>query len=205
MNASARRSPVTAPGRIVVGIVVSFAVAACSGGAAPTATPAGAGPIATPGGAGTAPGVIDVCAAVTTARLASVFTGPVTATTEQGLTGTASGCQYVSKQFPDEEGLSIEVVTGDEAATFWTGNIPPQGQDSIPLTGIGDEAMRAAGAPDFVSIKGSIFCEAEAGSGNTEVYAGLASPDPSDHVPEDAATAFAEKLGAVCNDVFASH
>jgi hypothetical protein len=200
-------------GCLVLGVVASIALAACSGGGAPTAPASGGagdgGPTAAPqtastGTAGGPAGTIDVCAVVTVADVASLFSGPVTAKTEPGLVGTASGCQYISNQYPDDESLTIEVVTGDQAASFWNGNVPPQGQDAIPLTGVGDKAMRAAGAPDFVSLKGSIFCEAEAGSANTEIYSGLATPDASDNVPDDSATAFAQRMGALCNKVFAS-
>lgn len=200
---------------IVVGAALSMVLAACSGGggattpasngttsggASPTAA-ASDGPASSPGAAG----AVDVCAVVTPDDLAAIASGPMTASPEPGLVGTAAGCVYLSKQFPANEGLSIEVVTGDMAANFWNGNVPPGGtNDTIPLTGIGDKAMRAPGAPDFVSLKGSTFCEIEAGSANTQIYSGLASPDASDNVPDGSATAFAEKLGQLCNKIFAS-
>jgi hypothetical protein len=192
--------------------VAIFGLGACSGGPAPIAsggsTTSGPDVTATAatasGGIGGVAGAIDVCAVVTAADVASLFSGAVTAKTEPGLAGEASGCQYVATKFADDESLSIEVVSGDQATSFWTGNIAPQGEDTIPLTGIGDQAARQPGTPDLVSIKGSIFCEGEAGSGNTEIYAGLATPDASDNVPDDSASAFAEKIGALCNKIFAS-
>ena len=200
------------PGSIVLGLVAALALAACSGGSAAT-TPAASGsvgggssatPQTPPAGSGGGSSPVDVCAMVTAADVASLYSGPVTTRTEPGLVGEASGCEYISKQYPDDESLTIEVVAGDLAATFWAGNIPPQGTDSIPVSGIGDKAMRGPGAPDLVSIKGSVFCEVEAGSGNTEIYTGLATPDASDNVPDDSATAFAEKMGALCDKIFAA-
>lgn len=198
---------------ILLGVLTTMVLAACSGGAAPTAPASGGvgagGPTAAPqtrstGTAGAPVGAIDVCAVVTAADAAAVFTGPVTAKAEPGLVGSAAGCSYIATQDADGEGLSIEVIWGDQAAAYWTGNTPPQGQDSIPLTGVGDKAMRGPGSPDLVSIKGSVFCEIEAGSGNTQIYAGLATPDASDNVPDDSATTFAEKIGQLCDRVFAS-
>ncbi len=211
MNAMAERS--TAVSRLLVlGVVAALALSACSSGGAPSASAsAGAGdggPTAAPqtastGTAGISAGAIDVCAVVTAADVASLFSGPAGATTEPGLVGGASGCSYASNQ--TDEGFTIEVVTGDQAAAYWSGNTPPQGQDdTIPLTGIGDKAMRAAGAADFVSLKGSIFCEAEVGSEDPDTFTGLATPDASDNVPDDSATAFAEKIGQLCNKIFAS-
>jgi hypothetical protein len=191
--------------------VAILGLAACSGDTAPRASGGepGSGTAATAtaatvsDGSGSGAGAVDVCAVVTAADVASLYAGPVTAKTEPGLAGESSGCQYIATRFPDAESLSIEVVSGDQAAQFWTGNIPPQGEDSIPLGGIGDRAMRMPGTPDLVSIKGSIFCEAETGSANAEIYVGLATPNASDNVPDDSATAFAERIGALCNKIFA--
>jgi hypothetical protein len=213
MITPSRRRSLMKRARIVTSVagVAILGLAGCSGGAAPTAPADGAvsgavvtAPEGTATDSGGSTGVIDVCAVVTAADAAPLFSGPVTTKTEPGLVGQASGCDYISTRFPDDESLSIEVVLGDQAASFWTGNIAPQGEDTIPLTGIGDQAARQPGTPDLVSIKGSIFCEAETGSGNTEVYAGLATPDASDNIPDDAATAFAERIGALCNKIFAS-
>jgi hypothetical protein len=198
---------------VLIAVLATMTLAACSGGGAASAPASaasgdggatGAPQTAATGTAGGPAGTIDVCTVVTAADVASLFSGPVTAKTEPGLVGEASGCDYIANQYPDDESLSIQVVSGDQATSFWTGNIPPQGTDSIPLSGIGDKAARAAGAPDFVSLKGSIFCEAEAGSANTEIYTGLATPDASDNVPDDSATAFAQRMGALCNEIFAS-
>ncbi len=210
MNARTATNSTAAPRRLAVGLaaVATLVLAACSGSATPVppaASPTGGQSIAgaTDGGGGLTAGVVDVCGIVTAADVAALYTGPATAKVEPGLAGETSGCDYIATQFPDDESVSIQVVSGDQASFFWAGNIPPQGDDDIPLTGIGDQAMRAAGSPDLVSIKGTVFCEVEAGSGNTEIYADLATPDASDNLPDDAATAFAEKLGALCNKIFA--
>jgi hypothetical protein len=212
MSAMVERSP-SVIRSLVLGVSATILLAACSGGGAPGAPASGGagggGPTAAPqtastGTAGAPAGPIDVCAVVTAADVAPFYSGPVTAQTEPGLTGEASGCHYIANQHPGNESLSIEVVAGDQAGSFWTGNIPPQGDDDVPLTGVGDQAMRKAGSPDLVSIKGSIFCEAEAGSSNSEIYIGLATPDASHNVPDDSATAFAEKMGQLCNKIFAS-
>jgi hypothetical protein len=201
--------------RIVLGFLACLLLAACSGGAAATAPASGT---SAPGVAGAAPstaspapgesavgraaGAVDVCAVVTAVDAAPLFSGPATASAETGLTGAASGCSYASTQ--SGEGFAMEVVTGDSAALYWTGNTSGQGEDTIPLSGIGDHAMRAPGTPDIVSIKGSVFCEVEVGSEDGVTLAGLATPDASDNVPDDSATAFAQRLGALCNKVFAS-
>jgi hypothetical protein len=213
MNTATGKGSLVSHARITISLaaVAILGLAACAGGAAPNAsggdTTSGAVVTATAAtgsdGIGSGAGTIDVCAVVTAADVASLFSGPVTAKVEPDLVGAASGCQYVATKFPGRESLSIEVIAGDQAASFWTGSIPPQGEGSIPISGIGDRAMRKPGTPDVVSIKGSIFCEAEAGSSNTGTYVGLASPDSSGNVPDDSASAFAERIGALCDKIFA--
>jgi hypothetical protein len=194
--------------RGVAGTALSvLLLAACSGGA--TTTPPADG-VSTPasGTTTTAPqatsttgtsGTIDVCLIITTADVEALFTGSsVTATT---LPNDPSACSYSFQ--PEEEGFDIMARTGDQAAMLWAGNIPPQGDYSIALTGIGSQAMRQPGYPDFVSTTGAVFCEIDTSAGATELYSGTATPDANDQVPDDAATAIAQKLGTLCSKIFA--
>lgn len=167
-----------------------------TGAAAPSAAgvPSEAAGSAKPGGA------IDVCQVITVADVEALFTGSsVTATT---VPNDPSACSYSFQ--PEGEGFSIKAATGDQAAMFWAGSIPPQGDYSIALTGIGSQAMREPGYPNLASTSGSIFCEIDTSAGATELYGGLATPDTNDHVPDDAATAIAQKLGTLCNKILAS-
>jgi hypothetical protein len=209
MNALTTSMSARALRQLLVGVALAMAMAACSsstGAGTGTGVTTTTGPVASTATGNEAAGVIDVCAAISPADLDTIFDGGATGTAEAGLTGMASGCSFVSKKFPDDEGIAIEVVTGPDAATFWTGNTTgANGDDTIPVSGIGDQAMRAPGTADFVSIKGSIFCEAETGSGNTEVYLGVVAPDASNNLPDDAANFFAQRVGKLCNDVFANH
>ena len=151
-------------------------------------------------GSDQAGGQIDVCAVVTAADVEALFAG--SSVTIATLPSGPSACSYSFQ--PEAEGFSIDTGTGDLAATLWTGNIPPQGDHSIRLSGIGSQAMRAPGDPGFVSTSGSVFCEINTSVGATELYSGLATPDANDQVPDDAATAIAQKLGTLCNKIFAS-
>lgn len=194
-------------------LMTVLTLAACGGTAAsappPAASPApGVAGSSAPGGASSSDAVqagqgpIAVCQVVTAADVAPLFVKTVVATVEPSLVGEASGCSY---RAPDSghEPLSIEVVAGDQAAAYYAGNIAPAGEKTVALSGIGDKAMRKPGYADFVSIKGTVFCEIEAGSSNSDQYVGLASPDASGNLPDESATAFAQKLGALCNKVFA--
>jgi len=170
-----------------------------SSGVAPTSGPGVAASDSTASGmADDSPGVVDVCGIVTAADVEQLFPGTVTAAPEPT---NASGCSYVFA--PEDQGLSIEAVTGDQAQMFWTGNVAPNGTDTVALSGIGDKAMRAPGEPDLVALKGSTFCEVET-NGAPELYQGLATPDPSDIVPDDTANAVAQKLGTLCDKIFAA-
>lgn len=194
--------------RGIAGAALSVLVlAACSGGV--TATPPADGASTPASGATTtvpqgtsdtgAQGAIDVCQVITTADVEALFTGSsVTATT---LPNDPSACSYSFQ--PEDEGFDIMARTGDQAAMFWTGSIPPQGDYSIALTGIGSQAMRQPGYPDFVSTSGAVFCEIDTSAGATELYSGTATPDTHDQVPDDAATAIAQKLGTLCSKIFA--
>ncbi len=186
-------------------------VSACSAGGgtgtgssttAPTgaATPSAADLPSEPAGSDQAGDQIDVCAVVTAADVVALFPG--SSVTVSTLPSGTSACSYSFQ--PEGEGISIDTWTGDQAAMFWTGSIPPQGDYSIQLSGIGSQAMRKPGYPDFASTSGSVFCEIDTSAGATELYSGLATPDAHDRVPDDVATAIAQKLGTLCNKIFAS-
>jgi hypothetical protein len=206
----------TKPLVVLVPVVL---IAACSSGAGGPAGPGSGGSAAatapgapaasvvegsTGGGTGASDAgdggttVVDVCRLVTAADVAKVFPGSVTAAVEPT---NPSGCSYVFA--PEDQGLTIEVVAGDQAQTFWTGNTGPQGSDTIAVSGIGDQAMREPGNPDLVAIKGSTFCEVEE-NGAPELYQGMATPDPNDKISDDEANTIAQKFGSFCNLVFAA-
>ncbi len=187
-------SPAAGSGGVSSGSVP--VVAGATSSPADSAGDAGAGSSVTGDGS---VGTVDVCQLATAADVEQLFPGAVTAAPEPQ---NANGCSYVFAG--EDQGLTIEVVVGDDASTFWTGNIAPQGVNTIALSGIGDKAMRAPGTLDLVALHGATFCEIEASSQVSEFFHGLATPDTSDVVPDDSATAIAQKLGTLCNTIFAA-
>ena len=212
MNALAARSTSVIVRSLLLGLSVSIALAACSSGGAPSAPTSGGagdgGPIAAPqtasnGTTGPA-GAIDVCAVVTAADAASVFTGPVTATTEPGLVGSAAGCDYVANQDRTPRACRSRSSGATRRRRTGPATSRPRARTASRSPASATRRCAPQGPPISSRSRAPSSVRSRPGQGNTEIYTGLATPDASDNVPDDSATAFAEKMGQLCDRIFAS-
>jgi len=146
---------------------------------------------------------VDVCQVVTQADVAPFFTTAITATEDTSQTGETSACYY---QVTPPDGLlpmQIVAVNGDQAAAEFAGVSAGNG-GQVALPGIGDQAVHTPGQASFEAIKGSTYCAVYLGLGNSTHYAGMPSPDANGNLPDAAAVAYAQKLGALCDKIFAA-
>jgi hypothetical protein len=146
---------------------------------------------------------VDVCQVVTQADVAPFFTTAMTATEDTSQTGEASACYY---QVTPHDGLApmqIVAVIGDQAAASFA-SVTGGNEGQVALPGIGDRAVHSPGQASFEAIKGSTFCAVYLGLGNSTHYAGMPSPDANGNLPDAAAVAYAQKLGALCDKIFAA-
>jgi hypothetical protein len=200
---------------------LALLLAAC-GGAAPVTGAPGA-PSATGGeqpapatGATGGGGVstIDVCAAVTATDVGAFLTKPVTAAppaiapAQPGF----SSCHYTTSDAAAAAVLINAIASGDPSAAtaVYGGYLPAQGQPAaIALTGIGDKAMHVPGTLELWAVKGSVLCNIsidDPASAIVSDYLGLATPgaDSQDNYPDDSMAAYDQKIGVLCNKVFAA-
>ncbi len=168
--------------------------------AAPSAAELSSSAPASPGGGS---GRVDVCQVVTQADVAPFFTTSITATEDTSQTGETSACYYQVKPDDGLPPMQIVAVNGDQAAAEFAGVTAGNG-GQVALPGIGDKAVHSPGQASFEAIKGSTFCAVYLGVGNSTHYAGMPSPDANGNLPDAAAVAFAEKLGGLCNKIFAA-
>jgi hypothetical protein len=99
--------------------------------------------------------------------------------------------------------MSIYVVSGDQGPIAFQG-FTGGNEEHVPLSGIGDQAVRTPGTPSFAAIKGSTLCSVQLGSGNSAHYAGLPSADAQGNLPDAGAEAYALRLGALCDKIWAA-
>ena len=199
---SATPSPSAAVGG-ATSVAPSASPSAAVGGAtsvAPSAAQLASSAPASPGGGS---GRVDVCQVVTQADVAPFFTTAITATEDTSQTGETSACYY---QVTPPDGLlpmQIVAVNGDQAAAEFAGVSAGNG-GQVALPGIGDQAVHSPGQASFEAIKGSTYCAVYLGLGNSTHYAGMPSPDANGNLPDAAAVAYAQKLGALCDKIFAA-
>ena len=139
--------------------------------------------------------MIDVCSIVSVADVQPLVRDPITARPRTDLTG-ASGCIFATAK---DVTVDVTTIEGSQAAAAWAGTDP-----GPTVAGIGDQAMREPGSAILSAIKGSIVCTVDINDPQAESYVGLASPDANGNIPDDSANAFAQKLGQLCNKIFAA-
>ncbi len=188
-----------------VSIIVAVCLAACSNGGA--SAPGGvsqAAPTATLAAAATLPaspnpatgGAIDICSIVSVADVQPLVKDPITASPRSDLVGEASGCRYLTVA---DVGVVVTAINGDQAALAWS-----QTEQGPTVSGVGDQAMREPGSAIVSAIKENVFCSVDISELNDSAYVGLSPEDANGNTPDDSAGPFAQKLGALCDKIFAA-
>lgn len=187
MNANTRMIPYWLVALCVLG-ACSRAASPTQGGAA--TDPASAAAAQSSGDIGGNNASRNPCEVITAADLAAIIVVPVTHASSDS---APSLCIYESKSHAK---VTIGEAHGDEVKFAWT-LATTTNAANVPVTGVGDEAMRDTTGTTLIARKGNQSCRVD--------VLGYDNSDAMDDISKDRGDVLAKKLGALCNKLFASH
>jgi len=122
---------------------------------------------------------------ITAQDVAALFTVPVT--TSKTIPGDPQSCEFSAAGFSSVT-ISVRPGHGMAAVGMYTSGKMGEFEQSAPLTGVGDAAVRSLLLNRIVARKGDLLCEIT-GPGSAK-----GADDPAIHV-----------IGALCNRIFAAY
>jgi len=96
---------------------------------------------------------------------------------------------------PANTAMTLSLRSGEEVEPFWKLTVTRNGDRMIPLTGVGDAALRLPDGAEVMARKGSLSCQADLVG--ADVILARKSINGS-------ADVLAQKLGGLCNKLFAA-
>jgi hypothetical protein len=127
------------------------------------------------------------CDVITAADVAGILLTPAT---RKDL--PPGSCMYETQTHGQ---VVFNVARGDNGRGLWTMMTGPQGA-TIPLSGVGDQALYNAGGTAFFARNGGEVCFLS--------VVGYDNSDAMDSITKDRGEALARKLGALCTKLFAA-
>jgi hypothetical protein len=121
---------------------------------------------------------------ITPEDAAGILTAPVTGT--KNIPGDPQSCKFDTAGYASLT-VSVRPGHGKAAVGMYTSGKMDEFDKSAPLSGVGDEAVRSLGLQRVTARKDNLLCEITG--------PGLTRPD--DPMPQ--------KLGALCNKIFAAY
>lgn len=182
-------------------LAAGFALAACSSGS--QRQNAAASPESS-----SSDTVPNVCAQLTKADVAPFFKVPIaTVLPRENLSGPIAGCSYDTAV--GRSGIDVTVVIGPQAQQVYAANATDDGKPAIPITGLGDKAVRRANDVWITAIKGDVMCSVSGkhgspGARGTGEIVGLEQYDTNDDVPDAIAQPVAQRLATLCQKFFSA-
>ena len=141
-----------------------------------------------------------LCEKLTVADVQPFFKGPVK---------KIEGCRFRTS---GGHGAQLQILTGTSDSMFAREAMTEKykGKPGVPLSGIGDKAIRQPGDVWVYAVKGGVFCAVQGG------HAAYGAPDAASvemrgidvadvragNIPDAKAQPIAQKLGALCNKIF---
>ncbi len=212
-----RRLGITAP------LLLSLALAACSGSTASAPAGGGSGTVA-PGAASVAPagasvepvvasagpaaagGGVDApyCAAIKVAD-AQALAKP---TLSAAQTGGPESCTFVLPgQDLNGDNITVTVLQGDADKHFYNDSVNgPVSTTPNPLPGVGDvavwEQFTGESAPEVIAHQGSLTCVAQPPADTSQLTIDQTGSGPMYQISASAAAVYAAKMAVLCTDVF---
>ncbi len=122
---------------------------------------------------------------ITAEDVAALFTVPVA--TSKTIPGDPQSCEFSTAGFSSVT-ISVRPGHGMAAVGMYTSGKMGEFEQSVPLTGVGDAAVRSLLLNRVIARKGDLLCEIT-GPGNAR-----GADDPAIHI-----------LGALCNRIFAAY
>ena len=142
----------------------------------------------------------NLCEKLSVADVQPFFKGPIT---------KIEGCRFRTNS---GHGAQLQIMTGtsDSMIAHEAMTEKYKGKAGIPLSGIGDKAIRQPGDVWVYAVKGGVFCAVQGG------HAAYGAPDAASvemrgidvadvragNIPDAKAQPVAQKLGALCNKLF---
>jgi hypothetical protein len=139
----------------------------------------------TTGSATAAPGNACERKLITAQDVAALFTVPITSS--KNIPGDPQSCEFSTAGFSSVT-ISVRPGHGMAAVGMYTSGKMGEFEQSAPLTGVGDAAVRSLLLNRIVARKGDLLCEIT-GPGSAK-----SADDPAIHV-----------IGALCNRIFAAY
>jgi hypothetical protein len=144
----------------------------------------------------------DPCEKLSVAVVQPFFTAPITMRTkDEPKSDSSAECFFDTAEGESE--FQFYTATGQLADTFYDGNLKQDGVPSVPLSGVGDKAVREPKDIWVYAKKGQVFCMIHGDRHTRSQVRGLRKYADA-AVPDDVAKRFAQQLGTLCNKLFGS-
>jgi hypothetical protein len=102
-------------------------------------------------------------------------------------------CTFTSA---NDASLTVGLRAGEEVQPFLKMDLDPANGRKIPLAGVGESAWQMPGGTGVVAVKGNYLCEVS--------ITGTESTRAMNDITRSRGAELAEKLGALCNRIFAA-
>ena len=149
------------------------------------------------------------CEKLSVADVQPFFNTPIKKLDQPHPEGPTADCNFATVD--GIQGLQITTVVGSMVKAFTDKPPTDDGKPGIPLTGIGDSAMRESRDIWVYGLKNGVFCmihgdhSGERVQGAVEEIRGLKLSDAvAQTIPAATAQAVAQNLGTLCNKVWGS-
>lgn len=127
---------------------------------------------------------------IASADVAGILTAPVV---KQGNTLNPQSCSYHAAAGAT---VTITLANGDDGKFAWDTSSNPANGQMDSLAGVGERALQGRAGTIVVARKGDLVCSVD--------VTGTDNSNGSKVITSDRGTALADKLGALCNKVFAA-
>ena len=143
----------------------------------------------------------DPCVKLNAALVQPFFTAPITLRQKEQPSDSSAECFFDTPDGQSE--FQVYTATGDLADMFYNGNLKQDGVPSVPISGVGDKAVREPHDIWVYARKGAVFCMIHGDTHTRSQVRGL-QKFADKPVPDDLATRYAQQLGTLCNRLFGS-
>ena len=144
----------------------------------------------------------DPCVKLTAALVQPFFTAPITLRQkDEPKSDSSAECFFDTADGESE--FQVYTATRELADMFYKGNLKQDGVPSVPVSGVGDQAVREPHDIWVYARKGAVFCMVHGDLHTRSQVRGL-QKFADKPVPDDIANRYAQQLGTLCNRLFGS-
>ena len=157
--------------------------------------------VATDSGAG-AVYAYDPCVKLNVALVQPFFTAPITLRRkDEPKSDSSAECFFDTADGESE--FQVYTATGDLADMLYKENLKQDGVPSVPISGVGDQAVREPRDIWVYARRAAVFCMIHGDLHTRSQVRGLRKYADKP-IPDDLATRYAQQLGTLCNRLFGS-